>query len=417
VSDIQTIMIVGASLTGAKAAEALRKEGYDGRIVLIGEEPNPPYIRPPLSKDYLRGEIERDQIFVHPRAWYDERQIELHLSTPVRAVEPAPQEAVLDDGRRLAFDRLLLATGASPRRLDIPGNDLAGVHYLRTVEDADAIRVAATAARRVVVIGGGWVGAEVAASIRLLGPPVAMVAPGSVPLERVLGPEVGAVYRDLHAEHGVDLVMNQRAAAFRGRTTVAAVETADGTRIEGDLVVVGVGAQPRTQLAADAGLDVGDGILVDEYLETSAPGIFAAGDAAAAWHPLLRARIRVEHWDNARRQGPVAARNMLGKAEPYARIPYFYSDQYDLGMEYAGFAPTWDQVVFRGEPAGRAFVAFWLKDGRVLAGMNANVWQVNDAIAALVASRERVAIERLIDPTIQLDDLEALLGPAAVRKA
>lgn len=415
-SDVQTIVIVGASLAGAKAAEALRKEGYEGRIVLIGDEPNLPYIRPPLSKDYLRGESERDQIFVHPQAWYEERLVELHLSTPVRAIKPATREVVLNDGRRVAFDRLLLATGASPRRLDIPGNDLAGVHYLRTVEDADAIRVAATTARRVVVIGGGWVGAEVTASIRQLGPPVAMVAPGSVPLERVLGPEVGAVYRDLHAEHGVDLFMNQRAAAFRGRTTVEAVETADGTRIEGDLVVVGVGAQPRTQLAADAGLDVGDGVLVDQYLETSAPGIFAAGDVASAWHPLLGARIRIEHWDNARRQGPAAARNLLGKGEPYVRIPYFYSDQYDLGMEYAGYARTWDQVVFRGEPAGRAFVAFWLTDGRVVAGMNANVWQVNDAIAALVASKERVAVERLIDPTVQLEDLAALLRPAAVRK-
>lgn len=414
--DPATIVIVGASLAGAKAAETLRREGYEGRIVLFGEETQLPYIRPPLSKDYLRGETELDKVFVHPQAWYDERRIELHPSAPVRAIEPATRKVVLDDGQRVGSDRLLLATGASPRRLDVPGSDLAGVHYLRTVEDADAIRDAATNAHRVVVIGGGWIGAEVAASIRLLGPPVVMVAPGSVPLERVLGPEVGAVYRDLHAEHEVDLVMNQRAAAFRGRTAVEAVETADGTRIEGDVVVIGVGAEPRTQLAADAGLDVGDGILVDEFLETSAPGIFAAGDVAAAWHPVLGARIRVEHWDNARRQGPAAARNMLGKAEPYARIPYFYSDQYDLGMEYAGYAPTWDRVVFRGEPAGRAFVAFWLLDGRVVAGMNANVWQVNDAIAALVASKERVAVERLMDPTVQLDDLEALLRPVAVPK-
>jgi 3-phenylpropionate/trans-cinnamate dioxygenase ferredoxin reductase subunit len=411
-ADIATILIVGASLTGAKAAEALRKEGYDGRIVIFGEEPQPPYLRPPLSKEYLRGQGELDKVFVHPEAWYDEQRIELHLSTPVRAIDPATREVVLDDGQRVAFDRLLIATGAAPRRLNIPGGDLGGVHYLRTLEDADAIRDAVTAARRVVVIGGGWIGAEVAASIRQLGVSVALIADGSVLLERVLGAEVGTVYRDLHAERGVELVMHQRAVAFRGRTAIEAVETADGTRIEGDLVVVGVGAQPRMELAAGAGLDVGDGIVVDELLQTSVPGIFAAGDVAAAWHPLLGSRLRVEHWDNARRQGRTAARNMLGKAEPYLRIPYFYSDQYDLGMEYAGYAPAWDQVVFRGEPASRAFVAFWLSGGRVVAGMNANVWKVNDAIAALVGSREKVAIERLVDPTVALDDLDALLLPA-----
>ncbi len=411
-TDIGTILIVGASLTGAKAAEALRKEGYDGRIVMFGEERQPPYLRPPLSKEYLRGESEPAKLFVHAEAWYEEQRIELHPSTPVHAIDPASREVVLDGGTRVAFDRLLLATGAAPRRLNIPGGDLAGAHYLRTLEEADAIRAAAAKAHRAVVIGGGWIGAEVAASLRQLGLPVALIASGSVPLERVLGTEVGTVYRDLHAEHGVELVMDQRAVAFRGRNAVDAVQTADGRLIAGDLVVVGAGAQPRTELAAAAGLDVGDGIVVDEHLETSVPGIFAAGDVAAAWHPLLESRVRVEHWDNARRQGRTAARNMLGTAESYVRIPYFYSDQYDLGMEYAGYARSWDQVVFRGEPASRAFVAFWLSDGRVVAGMNANVWQVNDAIMALVASQKPVDIERLIDPAIPLDDLEALLSPA-----
>jgi 3-phenylpropionate/trans-cinnamate dioxygenase ferredoxin reductase subunit len=413
---IGTILIAGASLTGVKAAEALRKEGYDGRIAMFGEESQPPYLRPPLSKEYLRGEGGLDKVFVHPEAWYAEQRVELHLSTPVRALDPATREVVLDDGSRVAFDRLLIATGATPRRLEIPGSDLAGVHYLRTLEDADAIRDAATAAHRVVVIGGGWIGSEVAASIRQLGLPVAMIASGSVPLERVLGAEVGTVYRDLHAERGVELVMNQRAAAFLGRSAVEAVETSDGTRIEGDLVVVGAGAQPRTQLAAAAGLAVRDGILVDEHLETRAPGIFAAGDVAGAWHPLLRSRLRLEHWDNARRQGRAAARNMLGLAEPYLRIPYLYSDQYDLGMEYAGHAPAWDQVVFRGEPASRTFIAFWLKGGRVVAGMNANVWKVSDAIAALVGSREMVAVDRLVDPTVPLDDLSALASPTELAR-
>lgn len=405
----QTFVIVGASLAGATAAAQLRKEGFNGRIVLVGEEQHPPYERPALSKDYLRGATKRARLDVRGQAFYLDNAIELRTGTRATAIEPGSREVLLDDGRRLRYDRLLLATGASPRRLEVPGSGLAGVHYLRTVGDADAIRAAAARAGRAVVIGAGWIGAEVAASLRQLGLPVALVAPGSMPLERVLGTEVGAVYRDLHAEHGVELVMNRRVVAFRGRDAIEAVETADGTRIEGDLIVVGAGARPRTELATEAGLDVGDGILVDEHLETSAPGVFAAGDVAAAWHPLFGARIRVEHWDNARRQGRAAAGSMLGKAEPYVRIPYFYSDQYDLGMEYAGHAPAWDRVVFRGDPAGRAFVAFWLLDGRVAAGMNANVGQVNDAIAALVGSRERVAVERLTDPAVALDDLEALV--------
>ena len=407
-TDISTIVIIGASLAGVKAAEALRKEGYDGRIVMLGEEPHRPYLRPPLSKEYLRGATELDKVFVHPETWYAEQRIELNPSTHVRAIEPATRNVVLDSGRRVAFDRLLIATGAASRRLAIPGGDLAGVRYLRTLEDADAIRDAAADAHRVVVVGGGWIGAEVAASIRQLGLPVAMIADGSVPLERVLGTEVGTIYRDIHAERGVELVMNQRAVAFLGRSVVEAVETADGRRIEADLVVVGVGAQPRTELAVAADLAVGDGILVDEHLETSVPGIFAAGDVASAWHPLFGARLRLEHWDNARRQGRAAARNMLGGTEPYLRIPYFYSDQYDLGMEYAGYAPSWDRVVFRGDPASRAFVAFWLRDGRVVAGMNANVWKVNDAIAAVVASGEQVDAARLVDSAVPLDDLEAL---------
>ncbi len=410
-TDIGTIAIIGAGLAGAKAAEALRSEGFDGRIELFGEEPRPPYLRPPLSKDYLRGESDLARAFVRTEAWYAEQRIELRMVSRVTAIEPASRGVVLQDGRRAAFDRLLLATGAEPRRLDVPGAHLEGVFYLRTVADADAIRAAAAQARRAVVVGGGWIGAEVAASLRQQGLPVALVAEGSAPLERALGIEVGTVYRELHAAHGVDMVMRQRAVAFRGRITVEAVETADGRLIEGDLVVVGVGTRPRTELAVAAGLDVGDGIPVDEHLETGASGIFAAGDVAAAWHPVFGSRLRVEHWDNARRQGRVAARNMLGAAEPYVRIPYFYSDQYDLGMEYTGHSPSWDRVVFRGDPAGREFVAFWLEAGRVLAGMNANVWGVNEAIRALVASGQRAHIERLTDPAVPLDDLDAILLP------
>lgn len=411
-TEIGTIAVIGAGLAGAKAAEALRKAGFDGRIVLVGEEPEPPYLRPPLSKDYLRGESELAEIVVQPEAWYAEHQVELRTRARILAIEPASREVVLGDGERLAVDRLLLATGAAPRTLPVPGADLDGIFYLRTVADADAIRAAVADADRAAVIGGGWIGTEVAASLRQLGLPVALIIDGAAPLERVLGPEVGAVYADLHASHGVELVRNQRAVAFRGRTAVEAVETADGTRVEADLVVVGIGARPRTELAEAAGLDVRDGIVVDEYLETSVPGIFAAGDVAAAWHPRYGTRLRVEHWDNARRQGRAAARNLLGAKEAYDRIPYFYSDQYELSMEYTGYAPAWDRVVFRGDPSSRAFVAFWLREGRVVAGMNVNVSGVTDAIRKLVAAGRPVDAARLMDPAVPLDDLDALVGPA-----
>ena len=408
----RSIGIIGAGLAGAKAAEALRTEGYDGRIELFGEDRQLPYLRPPLSKDYLRGESDLTEALVKAEAWYEEQRIDLRTGTPVTGIEPETLEVVLANGRRLRYDRLLLATGATARRLDGPGNELEGIHYLRTVADADAIRAAAADARRAVVIGGGWIGSEVAASLRQLGLPVALVMDGAVPLERALGTEVGTIYRDLHHAHGVEIAPNQRIVAFRGRSAVEAVETADGTRVEGDLVVVGIGSRPRTELAVAAGLDVGNGVLVDEQLASSASGIYVAGDAAAAWHPLFGTRLRIEHWDNARRQGRTAARNMLGFHEPYERIPYLYSDQFDLGMEYTGHAPAWDRVVFRGDPADSHFIAFWLHEGRVVAGMNANVWDVNDAIAALVATRQPVDVERLVDPLVSLEDRAAILtGP------
>jgi 3-phenylpropionate/trans-cinnamate dioxygenase ferredoxin reductase subunit len=407
-----TFVIVGAGLAGANAAAHLRKKGFDGRIVLVGEEGDRPYERPPLSKDYLRGAEEREKLDVQAAGFYAEQSIDLRTTARAIAIEPASREVVLDDGARIPFDRLLIATGALPRRLEVPGSDLAGIHVLRTVADADAIREHAARAHRAAVIGGGWVGSEVAASLRQLGLSVALIMPGSTPLERALGTEIGAVYRDLHAGQGVELHPKQRATAFRGRTAVEAIETGDGSLIEADLVVVGVGAQPRVDLAAEAGLVVGDGIHVDEHLETSVPGIFAAGDVAAAWHPVFGSRIRVEHWDNAKRQGRLAAQNMLGGADSYERIPYLYSDQFDLSMEYAGHAPAWDRVVVRGDPRAGSFVAFWLLGGRVVAGMNANVPKVNDAIGALVRAGRTAVVERLADPAVPLADLDALLLPA-----
>ncbi len=297
------------------------------------------------------------------------------------------------------------------RRPDGLGADLAGVLALRTLADADALRAAVADAERIVVVGAGWIGSEVAASLRMLDRRVVMVASTAVPLERVLGPEIGRVYRDLHAGHGVELRLGTSLGRVIGADRVEAVETAAGERIAADLVVVGVGVEPRTELAKAAGLSVGDGIDVSATLETSVPGIFAAGDVAAAWHPFYDRRLRIEHWANARFQGSAAGPAILGAGVPFDRIPYFYSDQYDLGMEYTGYAPRWDRLVVRGSLADRRFVAFWLAEGRVVAGMNANVWDVARPIERLIRSRAVVDVDALADPSIPIEELGGGANP------
>jgi 3-phenylpropionate/trans-cinnamate dioxygenase ferredoxin reductase component len=401
----RTFIIVGAGLAGAKAAETLRAEGFDGRLLLFGEEPVRPYERPPMSKTYLRGESSFDEAAVHDTDFYRAQEIELHTSTVVASVDPAESNVQLAAGARLAFDRLLLATGAAPRRPNIPGVELEGFHLLRTVADSDAVRAAATAGSPIVVIGAGWIGSEVAASARQLGADVTMVDLVSVPLERVLGREVGAVYRDLHASHGVTLRFGVGIEAMKGAGRIEEVRLTDGTVIPAGAVVAGIGVQPRTELAAAAGLHIDNGVLTDAHLVTSAPEIYAAGDVASAWHPTYGVPIRLEHWSAALNQGPVAARNMLGIVTPYEKTPYFYSDQYDLGMEYRGWAPTYDRVVFRGDPAGGEFLAFWLRDGVVAAAMNANVWDQGDAIEALLRARSAVHPAALADPATDLASL------------
>jgi 3-phenylpropionate/trans-cinnamate dioxygenase ferredoxin reductase subunit len=404
----QTFIIVGASLAGAKAAETLREEGFDGRVVLIGAEAERPYERPPLSKDYLRGAADAKP-YVHDESFYAEQDIELRTSTTVERIDPAASQVTLAGGETLGFDRLLLATGARPRRLSLPGADLDGVLTLRTIADCEAIRDRVEAGGRLVTIGAGWIGAEVAASARQRGCDVTILDMAQLPLERVLGPELGAIYRDVHADHGVSFIGGATIEAIEGDGKVAAVRLAGDRRIDADFVVVGVGVEPRTELARAAGIATDIGVLVDERLESGAPGIFAAGDVANAHHPLYAARVRVEHWANALNQGPAAARNMLGRAEPYDLIPYFFSDQYDVGMEYAGYATAWDEVVFRGAPESREFIAFWLKDARVVAGMNVNVWDVNEHIQALVRAGHPIERRRLSDPDIPLEDLLAEL--------
>jgi 3-phenylpropionate/trans-cinnamate dioxygenase ferredoxin reductase component len=398
-------VIVGASLAGAKAAETLRSEGFDGRVVLVGAESERPYERPPLSKDYLRGEVGREKVYVHPEGFYAEHDIDLRLGRTVEGLDTSASELELDDGERLRYDRLLLTTGAEPRRLSIPGAGLDGVHYLRSIQDSDALRARLDRGGAVVVVGAGWIGSEVAASARQRGLEVTVVEPASLPLERVLGAELGAIYRDIHADHGVRMLLGTGVEAFEGETAVERVRTSDGRELGCDFVVVGVGVEPRIQLAERAGIEVDDGILVDDHLQTSLPGVFAAGDVASAHHPFYGERIRVEHWANALNQGPAAARSMLGHSAAYDRLPYFFSDQYDVGMEYTGFARSWDRVVFRGDPVTREFVAFWITADRVVAGMNVNVWEVTDSIKRLIGERVAVDDRRLADPDLPLETL------------
>jgi 3-phenylpropionate/trans-cinnamate dioxygenase ferredoxin reductase subunit len=401
----QTFIIVGASLGGAKAAEELRRQGFDGRILLLGAEPERPYERPPLTKDYLRGESDREKAFVHEQSFYEDQQIELLTEVTATAIDPRGARVTLADGRELGFDRLLLATGAEPRQIVVPGAQLDGVHYLRTLADSDRLRARLDTGGRVVVVGAGWIGSEFAASARQRGLEVTVVDPLPLPNERIFGSRVGSFYRDVHAEHGVELFLGEGVESFVGDAAIEGVRTANGRTIECDFAVVGIGVVPRVGLASAAGIDVDNGILVDATLQTSAPNVFAVGDVANASHPFFGQRIRVEHWSNALNQGPAAARAMLGQPVSYDRLPYFFSDQYDVGMEYSGYAPAWDEVIVRGDIRTGEFVAFWLQARRVLAGMNVNVWDVNEHVQALIRSRQPVDVAALADPETPLASL------------
>jgi 3-phenylpropionate/trans-cinnamate dioxygenase ferredoxin reductase subunit len=383
----QTFVIVGASLTGAKAAEGLREAGFAGRVVLVGEETERPYERPPLSKGYLLGTEPREKAYVHDTRWYPEHDVELLLGLRASGLDPGTHMVTLDGFESLRYDKLLLATGSRVRQLDVPGADLHGVRYLRTVTEADALVDHVRDARHGVVIGAGWIGLETAAAARTHGCEVTVVELDTLPLRRVLGDEVATVFADLHREHGVTFRFGTGVREFRGTGgQLSSVLLTDGTELPADVAVVGIGIVPNVELAEAAGLAVDNGVAVDASLRTSDPDIYAAGDVASLLHPLVGQRIRVEHWSNALNGGKAAGHAMAGETVSYDRLPYFFTDQYDLGMEYAGWvAPGgYDQVVFRGDVPGREFMAFWVKEGRVLAGMNVNVWDVQDEIQALV---------------------------------
>ncbi|MER5969438.1 FAD-dependent oxidoreductase [Streptomyces sp. NPDC002055] len=415
----QTFVIVGGGLAGAKAAETLRSEGFTGRVILICDERDHPYERPPLSKGYLTGAAERESVFVHEPAWYAQAEIELHLGQPAVHLDRAAKAVTLGDGTRVHYDKLLLATGAEPRRLDIPGTGLAGVHHLRRLAHADRLRqVLATLGRdngHLVIAGAGWIGLEVAAAARGYGAEVTVVEPLATPLHSVLGPELGALFTDLHQEHGVRFDFGSRLTEIVGQDgMVLAARTDTGEEHPAHGVLAAIGAAPRTALAEYAGLELvdrahGGGIAVDESLRTSDPDIHAAGDVAAAQHPTIGTRLRVEHWANALNGGPAAARAMLGNPVSYDRVPYFFSDQYDVGLEYSGYAPpgVYDQVLVRGDVGKREFIAFWLREGRLLAGMNVNVWDVTGRIQELIRAGNRLDPEALADPSVPLSSLVA----------
>ncbi|MFD7491798.1 NAD(P)/FAD-dependent oxidoreductase [Streptomyces sp. NPDC059832] len=413
----RTFVIVGGGLAGAKAAETLRTEGFSGRVILLGDERDHPYERPPLSKGYLSGKEERDSVFVHETAWYAGADIELHLGQPVTSLDRKARAVQLGDGTVVHYDKLLLATGAEPRRLPVPGTDLAGVHHLRRLAHADRLRNVLAALGRdnghLVIAGAGWIGLEVAAAARGYGAEVTVMEPEPTPLHQVVGPELGQIFTDLHSDHGVRFHFGVRLTEIIGQDgLVLAVRTDDGEEHPAHDVLAAIGAAPRTALAETSGLAMapradGGGIAVDASLRTSDPHIFAAGDVANVAHPLLGTRLRVEHWANALNSGPAAARAMLGQEVSYDRVPYFFSDQYDLGLEYSGWAPpgSYDQVVIRGDAGKREFIAFWLKDRRVLAGMNVNVWDVTETVQGLVRSGRQIDPDALADPSVPLASL------------
>ena len=383
----KTFAIAGAGLAGAKAAETLREEGFDGRVVLLGAEPERPYERPPLSKDYLRGESPRESARVHEDGFYADHDIELLTATAVTELDTDARSVTLSTGERLGYDRLLLATGSEPRRLSAPGAELDGVHHLRTFADSDAIAAALRPGARAVIAGGGWIGMEVAASARQKGLEVAIVELEDVPLSRALGREAGLIYARLHREHGVELHTGVAVARVEGEGRVERVVLADGRALDADLLVCGLGAIPRTELAQRAGLAVENGVICDASLQTTDPHVFAAGDIANAEHPFYGHRVRVEHWANALNQPEVAAKAMLGKPAAYDKLPYFFSDQYDAGMEYRGLAIGADAFEIDGDAEAYEFVAYWRREGRTIAAMNVNMWDVGDQLEEEILSR------------------------------
>jgi 3-phenylpropionate/trans-cinnamate dioxygenase ferredoxin reductase component len=396
----KTFVIVGGGVASAAAAQELRRREFDGRIVLIGDEQRVPYERPPLSKEYLRGEQGGETLPVHPEDWYREQNIDLRLGTRATSLDPSGPAVELEGGERLAADAVLLATGGRPRTM--PGEPSERVQYLRRVEDADRIRESMEAGR-LVVVGAGFIGAEVAASARSKGVEVTVLEFAPVPLAKALGEEMGRLYGEIHRDHGVDLRTQEGVESIQETDGGVVVRTSKGGTIEADAVLVGIGIQPNTDLAEEAGLEVDNGVLVDEACRTSAPAVFACGDMANHQHPLFGRRIRVEHFDNALKMGTYVAGSMLGDDEPFTDPHWFWSDQYDINLQYSGFAYAWDDLVIRGSLEDRDFVAFYLNQGVLLGALGLN--RGRDVRRALKLIGSRPDPEKLKDPEVDLRTL------------
>lgn len=406
----QRIVVIGGGLAGAKTVEALREREYEGHLTLIGEESHLPYERPPLSKDYLAGSAPLDDSIVHTGEWYRQRRVDLHLGSCAVAIDRDARKVSLDSGDQVSYDKLVLATGATPRHSDLSGADAEGVHYLRTPEDSDAIRESLESGTRLAVIGGGWIGLEVAATARAAGAAVTLVERSRIPLARTLGDRMGQVFLDRHREAGVEVLTETEVAEIvteEGRVTGLRLD--GGREIPADAVVIGMGAIPNVELAEAAGLDLAQGgIAVDAALESSDPDIYAVGDVAAHQHPALGRRVRVEHWANALNQPKALAPTLLGDRTEYAELPYFFSDQYDLGMEYLGAVPAEhvNDVVVRGEVSERKFLAFWLDaSDAMLAVMAVNVWDMDEEIKPLLGQWRPINRQKLADPSVPFAEL------------
>ncbi|MGV8908260.1 MAG: NAD(P)/FAD-dependent oxidoreductase [Propionicimonas sp.] len=410
-SDETRYLIIGGGLAAARAVEGIREHDREGAVTLVSAENHLPYERPPLSKDVLQGKAGAEAAFPHPDGWYLEQGVTLHLGQPATSVSVEQHTVTLADGTELGWDRLLLATGSVVRRLDVPGGDLAGVHYLRTLDDSLALLEQLRSGGDIVVVGAGWIGLEVAAAARQHGCRVTVVEPAATPLLAVMGERIGGWFADFHGAHGVEFRLGTGVAGFTGEERVTGVTTDAGDVIPAQAVVVGVGILPRTDLAETAGAAIDNGVLTDSALRTSVPGIWAAGDVANWESRLLGRHVRVEHWANANDGGLAAGRSMAGVDVTYDPVPFFYSDQYDAGLEYAGYVArdAGAELIVRGDPASNEFMAFWVvADGegvKVLAGMHVNTWDTIDAVQALIREGTPVSRDRLADPSVPLDAL------------
>lgn len=401
-------IIIGGGEAGGTAVQTLREEGFDGQIVLIAAERHLPYERPALSKSYLKGDPYTSEGSLRDQQWYDDHRIDLRLGRRAVSLNRPRHEVLLDDETTLHYDKLLIATGAQPRRLEVPGAELAGVHHLRTLEDSDALASALDATPEVVVVGAGWIGLEVAAIARAKGCTVTVVEPNDMALQASMGACMGGFFTDLHRGHGVTFAFGRGVTGIRGTDTVQAALTSDGGELPADLVVVGIGVQPDVSLLENDLLADDGGVNVDPQMRTQDPDLFAAGDIASVANPFYGRRIRVEHWANALMDGQIAARSMLGQSSEFDPVPFFFSDQYDIGMEYAGWvnAAAAGEPVIRGDLQAHTFYAFWLANGEVRAGMHVNGWDEGiKPVQELIRHHVQVDPGRLADPNVPLAEL------------